>query len=138
MIHARWDTLIHLARHGANLEVRPLICSAIELCCSSGLAVEAKGLAGRTVLMYAAESGLDDVAWSSTQRQTDSGERVRKRKQCDVKPHAYKNIFPCNPSRSRLCRIVERTSKQQWRTDIKAPTIGLSKLIDKLSTESEL
>eukprot|EP00434_Breviolum_minutum_P034112 symbB.v1.2.030184.t1/scaffold3354.1/size58575/5 len=40
---SQWDTLIHLARHGANLEVR--------------------GQAGRTVLMYAAECGLDDVAW---------------------------------------------------------------------------
>eukprot|EP00435_Cladocopium_sp_Y103_P059695 s236_g21.t1 len=40
---SQWDTLIHLARHGANLEAR--------------------GQAGRTVLMYAAECGLDDVAW---------------------------------------------------------------------------
>lgn len=48
---SQWDTLIHLARHGANLEVR--------------------GQAGRTVLMYAAECGLDDVAWWLLQCRAD-------------------------------------------------------------------
>ncbi|CAL1151863.1 unnamed protein product [Cladocopium goreaui] len=48
---SQWDTLIHLARHGANLEVR--------------------GQAGRTVLMYAAERGLDDVAWWLLQCRAD-------------------------------------------------------------------
>eukprot|EP00931_Biecheleriopsis_adriatica_P091740 TRINITY_DN65623_c0_g1_i1.p1 TRINITY_DN65623_c0_g1~~TRINITY_DN65623_c0_g1_i1.p1 ORF type:complete len:238 (-),score=48.78 TRINITY_DN65623_c0_g1_i1:151-864(-) len=40
---SQWDTLVHLAKNGANLEVR--------------------GQGGRTVLMFAAECGLDDVAW---------------------------------------------------------------------------
>ncbi|CAJ1349785.1 unnamed protein product [Effrenium voratum] len=48
---SQWDTLIHFARHGSNLEVR--------------------GQAGRTVLMYAAECGLDDVAWWLLKCQAD-------------------------------------------------------------------
>ncbi|CAE6952477.1 unnamed protein product [Symbiodinium sp. CCMP2456] len=57
---SQWDTLIHLARHRADLEVR--------------------GQGGRRVLMFAAECGLDDVAWwllqsrANPDAQDDKGE----------------------------------------------------------------
>ena len=53
--------MIHLARHRANLEARCSQCSQVALL--PNLLAKVRGQGGRRVLMFAAECGLDDVAW---------------------------------------------------------------------------